>query len=92
MRGTIIQTVLMNQVNYLKFFNIFFKNKVFIYALLVPSTITQIWSALVSIFIIIRGVRKPELLKLIEEKRKKMKLPEVEIEMQSLSDKKPKKE
>jgi len=66
MRGTQIQAVLINQVNYLKFFSIFLENKVFIYALLVRAATTQIWSALVSIFIIVRGVRKPELLKLIE--------------------------
>jgi hypothetical protein len=35
LRGTDIQAILINQVTYLKFFNIFFKNKVFIYAFLV---------------------------------------------------------
>lgn len=65
LRNTDIQVILINQVNYLKFFNIFFKNKVFIYIILVKCIITQIWSALISIFIIIRGVRKPDLLKLI---------------------------
>jgi hypothetical protein len=35
MRGTEIQAMLLSQVNYLKFFSVFFENKVFIYALLV---------------------------------------------------------
>lgn len=84
LRGTEIQAILIHQVNYLKFFQAFFKNKVFVYMFL-------IWSVLVSVFVIIKGVQKPELLKKIDEKRKKLKMQSVEIEMQELQNQ-PKKE
>ena len=47
--------------------SISFEYKVFIYVLLV-------WTPLISIYVIFKGVQKPDLLKRIEEKRKKLKI------------------
>ena len=58
LRSTSISSIFMLQISHLRFFKYFFESKAFVYALL-------IWTPLVAIYVVIRGVQKPDLLKRI---------------------------
>lgn len=67
LRNTSISSIFIYQVTYLKFFKYFFQYKIFVYAIIA-------WTPLISIYVIFKGVKKPDILKKIEEKKKKLKI------------------